>query len=302
MTDPTAGATGPSTPAERERDLWRLLEVYHSVVYFAQERTVHYPALGLKGGWMGYFATRSAALGRVPPEVVTACFYNFNHPMVARALPDAWLYTTPEKAYAARLRVIDDAMRRLLGGLDEPWLVEAADLAMELARVVDTAGRPLAAAHTALPVPEDPHLRLFWASAVLREYRGDGHTIALTAAGIDGCEAHVLMAALGLVPADQRVYRGWSEEDWDAATRRLAERGWVTDDGGITEAGGRVRRDVELVTERLAHPPFARLGEGPTSRLAALLTEPVARIVTSGEIVFPNGIGQPPVPELSTVR
>lgn len=288
---------------ETERTLWRLLEVYHAVVYFAPERTAHYPALGLKGGWMGYFATRSAALGRVPPEVVAACFYNFNLPMVARALPDAWLYTTPEKAYAARLRVVDDAMHRLLGDrLDAPWVAEAADLAVEAAHACPLPGRPLAAAHAALPVPEEPHLRLFWGSAVLREYRGEGHNIALAAAGVDGCEAHVILAALGLVPLDQRVYRGWSEEDWAAAVRRLEERGWLDADGTVTPTGAQARREVELVTERLAHPPMAALGADGRARLSALLTDPVARIVTSGAVAYPNGIGLSPAPELSTVR
>jgi hypothetical protein len=285
-----------------ERSLWRLLEIYHAMVYFAPERTVHYPALGLKGGWMAYFASRSAALGRVPPEVVTACFYNFNHPMVARALPDAWLYTTPEDVYAARLRVADDALHRLLGEqVSGAWIEEAADLAVAAARGVPTAGRPLAAAHTALPLPEAPHLRLFWASAVLREFRGDGHNVALAAAGIDGCEAHVVMAALGLVPADQRTYRGWSEDDWAAAVRRLTERGWLDATGGTTPAGAAARSEVELVTERLAHQPWEQLGEEATARLAVLLTAPGARIVTSGGVPYPNGIGVPPAPEMAPV-
>lgn len=69
--------------------LWRLIETYHAVVYFAPERKAVYDDAGFVVGWMPYFATRSAALGRVAPEVVTACFYFFKHSMVARALPDA---------------------------------------------------------------------------------------------------------------------------------------------------------------------------------------------------------------------
>ena len=90
--------------------IWRLLEIYHSVVYFATETTEEYRGLGLKGGWMGYFASRAGALGAVPAPVVTACFYNFKHQMVSRALPDAWKYTTPEQACQARLRVFDRAI------------------------------------------------------------------------------------------------------------------------------------------------------------------------------------------------
>jgi hypothetical protein len=39
---------------------------------------------------MGYFAARSAPLGMVPSEVVTAIFYNFAPERVAKALRAAW--------------------------------------------------------------------------------------------------------------------------------------------------------------------------------------------------------------------
>lgn len=282
--------------------LWRLLEVYHAVVYYAPERAVHYGALGLKGGWMGYFATRSAPLGRVPAEVVTALFYNFKHSKVARALPDAWTYTTPEQAAAARLRVVDDAMRRLLGEqvLASPQLARAADLAVQAARACPLPGRPLAAAYGAQPVPADAHLRLFWASAVLREYRGDGHVIALSEAGVDGCEAHVLMAALGLVPPEQRTHRGWTETDWAEATARLARRGWVTPDGRITELGVKRRAEIERTTDVLAAAPLLTVGAAVVTELVALLTPLVARIVTAGAVPYPNGMGVPAVAELAS--
>lgn len=282
--------------------LWRLLEVYHAVVYYAPERIVHYARLGLTGGWMGYFATRSAPLGRVPPEVVTALFYNFRHSMVARALPAAWTYTTPEQATAARLRVVDDAMRRLLGdqALASAGLARAADLAVRAARACPLPGRPLAAAYQAQPVPEPAHLRLFWATAVLREYRGDGHIIALAEAGVDGCAAHVLMSALGLVPPEQRTHRGWTETDWAEATARLARRGWVRPDGRITELGVRRRAEIERTTDALAAAPLLAIGAEAVAELVALMTPLVARIVTAGAVPYPNGMGVPAVAELAS--
>lgn len=283
--------------------LWRLLEAYHAVVYFAPERPAHYQALGLKGGWMGYFATRSAALGAVPPAVVTACFYNFKHTMVARALPDAWDYTTPAKACAARLAVFDEAIHRLLNGqVATPGIQEAAELAVDAVTGCDYAGRPLFAAHAALPIPEQPHLALFWASAALREFRGDGHVIALAAEGVDGCAANVLMAALGLVPADQRRYRGWTDDDWDAAVAQLVRRGWLTAAGRITPDGRCARSEIERVTDWLAQAPLRQLGEDASRRLVELLTPIASRIVTAGGVPYPNGMGIPPVPELSAAR
>jgi hypothetical protein len=249
---------------------------------------------------MGYFATRAAALGAAPAEVVTACFYNFAPTLVARALPDAWTYTTPERAVAARLDAFDAAITRLLGEhTGGPEIAEAAELTSRLVGLCDPAGRPLHAGHAALAVPTAPHLMLFWAAAALREFRGDGHNIALAAAGVDGCEAHVLMVALGLVPPDHRRYRGWTEQEWAAARGRLTERGWLDEAGAITEAGRAARERIERMTDRLAAPPLHHLGSSGCDRLSTLLTPLAARVVTNGGIPFPNGMGVPPVPELA---
>lgn len=70
------------TPLDARR-MWRLLEPIHAVVYFHPGAKAIYEAAGLKGGWMGYFASRAAAFGPVPAEVVTAAFYNF-HPQIDR--------------------------------------------------------------------------------------------------------------------------------------------------------------------------------------------------------------------------
>jgi hypothetical protein len=281
--------------------LWRLIETYHAVVYYAPERIPIYGALGLKGGWMGYFASRSAALGRTPPDVVAACFYNFHPAMVSRALPDAWRYTTPKAAVQARLRVFDEAARRLLGSaIDGDCIAEAADLATTAVKAGGRQGRPLFAAHAALDRPQAPHAALFWATGALREFRGEGHNAALLRAGVDGCAAHVLMAGLGLVPADQRSYRGWSDAAWSAAQDRLQQRGWLKQSGLLTTAGRAARAAIEQETDDLAQEPFAAIGVEGERRLRTLLAPVVERIVTEGGIPYPNGVGVPPVPELTS--
>ncbi|OOK74251.1 salK domain protein [Mycobacterium kansasii] len=60
------------------------------MTYFAPEARAALTNLGYRGFWMGYFAARSAPLGQVPPEVVSAVFYNFALARVAKALPAAW--------------------------------------------------------------------------------------------------------------------------------------------------------------------------------------------------------------------
>src|SRR5437773_9693676 len=97
------------------RRAWQLVEPLHGLTYFAPETRAATDALGLRGGWMSYFACRAAPMGAVSAAVVTAVFYNFNPAMVERAIPDAWGYATPAQLLDARLGAVDATMTRLLG-------------------------------------------------------------------------------------------------------------------------------------------------------------------------------------------
>jgi hypothetical protein len=152
----------------------------------------------------------------------------------------------------------------------------------------------LFAAHAALSWPELPHLALWHAATLYREFRGDGHVACLTVEGIDGCEAHVLAAAAGQLPGSfLRQYRGWSEEEWAAAVRRLRDRGWVEANGSLSEAGRAGREGRELRTDDLAMPPWRELGEEGCARLLELLDQPVRSVVEGGGVPFPNPVGLP---------
>jgi hypothetical protein len=275
------------------RDLWRTLEPYHAMVYFAPEAREALTAAGLKGYWMGYFASRSAALGAVPAEVVAATFYNFHPRMVARAIPDAWRLCPPERVLAARLGGADAALRRLLGErVASAELVEAAGLARAAAEGGDVAGRPLYAAHRALAWPEDPHLALWHAATLLREYRGDGHVAALLAEDLDGCEAHLTLVGTGRAPREVvQAARGWSDDEWEAAAGRLRRRGWLDEAGGLTERGRAGRQAVEERTDRLAARPWRELGTAGCARLRALAWPLSDAVVRAGGVPMPNPMG-----------
>jgi len=279
------------------RRMWPAFETYHAHVYFVPEAAEAYRTLGLKGGWMGYFASRSAALGPASPGLVTAVFFNFHPAMVARALPDAWALASPEDVLAARLRTADTALRRLIpqhvGSAEE---AEAAALAREAAEAPALAGRPLFGALRSQPWPDEPHLQLWHACTLLREHRGDGHVAALTAAGLDGCEAHVTLTAAGTVPRPTlQDNRKWSDEDWAAAEDRLRERGWLDAGGVLTDTGRAGRADVESRTDALAEEPWRALGPERTERLLELLT-PMARAINdAGGVPVPNPVGVPAV-------
>lgn len=273
-----------------------MLELVHGGVYFAPDARERFDAVGLRGFWMGYFASRAAALGAVGPEVVTASFYVFNPAMVARAIPDAWARSTPEAVLAARAELADATLRRALGDLaDGPEIAEAAAGAAALAANAPLAGRPLAAAHAALPQPAEPLTRLWWAATVLREHRGDGHVAVLLTAGIGPCQALVLAAATGAYGADGaallRQSRQWPDDAWAAASDHLVERGWLTPGGDLTDAGRAGHQAVEDTTDHLAAAAYTSASDDDLDRLAAALTPIATAIAAAKALPFPNPIG-----------
>jgi len=278
---------------ERARQLWQRFEVVHDVVYFSPHAAGAARALGLRGYWMGYFAFRAAPLGPVGPATVTAVFYGFHRSRVARALPDAWTYTTPQAAIAAREAAVDAALAELTGAdLPAGDLDEAAGLAWRAAQLADTAGRPLAAANQALPRSGTARVALWQATAVLREHRGDGHNAVLVSRGIGPAEAHLLKAGAGESDPDVlRTGRGFPDDEWDAARAGLRDRGLLDGDGRLTAAGQAEHEAIETATDRVARQPWDALGEDGATRLLALLHPLAAAVVGSGLLPQPNPVG-----------
>jgi hypothetical protein len=264
------------------RKMWRTLEPYHGLIYFAPEATVAYEALGVMGR-DGYFASRAAPMGAVPAEVVMATFYNFNPDLVRHAIPRAWEVTTPAALLDARLDAADAALRRAVGGaLDDPSVARAAELARAAADGCTAAGRPLYAGHADLPWPEAPHLVLWHAISLLREFRGDGHVACLVEAGLDGIEALVFHAASGDVPrAALQTSRGWDDAAWHAAVAGLADRGLVDADGAFTDAGAALRQRIEDQTDAAALGPWEALGEEGCDELRSLV-RPLSKAIVEG--------------------
>lgn len=262
------------------RSLHRVVEPTHAWIYFAPETQQAYADAGLKGQWMGYFASRAAPMGAVEASVVIAAFYSFAPGLVARAIPDAWRLSTPERVREARLVVAGQGMRRLLGDLAEgPEVKQAAELARTTVEAADCAGRPLAAAHQELPWPEDPVVALWHACAVLREHRGDGHLTTLLAAELDARESLLTVAAVKPEYRDF-VYnlRGWTAEELDASLEELRVRGLVDADGKATDSCVQLRRKIEDETDRLAMQPYRAIGEDAAGQLLAALTPLVEAI------------------------
>jgi hypothetical protein len=287
------------------RQAWLVGERVHALTYFAQPAFDAWAAAGIRGFWRGYFATRAAPFGPVGPAVVTATFFGFEPGMVARAVPSVWELAPPEAALQARLDGMDASLRAVLGedALAAPTVAATADALRAAVDACAPQGRALFAANAALPWPDPPHLAVWHGLTCLREHRGDGHNAALLAAGITGCEAHVLAGAAGgagrgvIQPA-----RGWSDEQWDAAVDALAGRGLIGRDGSITDAGRALHEQVEARTDELALTPWTALGEARTADVEAALRPWAAAIQDAGLIRQPNPMGLPPLPPTSSER
>src|SRR3954471_7939594 len=101
------------------RRLFDLTEPICLVNFFSEEPNESMAALGFANYWDGYFAGRSALLGRVPAEGAHAAFYSFGAGEAARHIPRVWYRTTPEAAHTAREQGCVAALRRILGDLVE---------------------------------------------------------------------------------------------------------------------------------------------------------------------------------------
>lgn len=251
----------------------RSIDSLHAFMYFVPEAEEEFTGIGLRPGRMGYFASRSAPMGPVAAGVTSATFYNFNPAIVARHIPRAWGLASIEDILAARVRIADRALRRMLGdeAAQAPAVIEAAELARAATDGLSPQGRPLYAGHAELEWPTEPHLVLWHAVTLLREYRGDGHTAVLLGAGLSGLDALITHTATGrgFTEAAAKATRGWSDAEWDAAVQSLVSRGLLAD-GELTEDGVRLRAQLELATDAAGAAPWLRLGADRTERLIEL--------------------------------
>ena len=229
-------------PSSLARRLHDRIEPLHAVTYFAPEARSALDALGYRGFWMGYFAARSAPLGTVTADVVTAAFYNFAPTRVAKALPAAWEVAPPAAALKAREESAVAALTRC--GVTEDEATVVAELLAKATENLEVGGRVLFAANQSLPWPKEPVARLWHAATLLREHRGDGHVAVLTAHGVSGRECNVLHAAAGKVPTTlDPIANAFVTFDWYRAPTGRAP---INVSGGPSAAGFYLDQDSNL--------------------------------------------------------
>ncbi|WP_251076649.1 SCO6745 family protein [Streptomyces benahoarensis] len=298
----TQGRPRPEAEAEASaaaRTLRHLTEPLHAVSYFDATCRGLGKAIGLKGFWMGYLAARTAPLGAVSAPPATELLGVFAPAMIARALPAAWDVVGPERVLDARARCAADALR----AADPAVEASVTKVASALRAMVDDApraARPLFAANQALCDRADPVEDLWQLATALREFRGDAHLSVLAEHELDGCESLVLAVACGLVPEESmRQDRGWTEEEWTAATARLRSRGLVDSQGAATTRGAAERTEIEQRTDDLAARLLRPLSTAQTDQLLRDLKPVTHRVLATKLLPFPNPIGLPPPPASS---
>ncbi|WP_433684792.1 SCO6745 family protein [Nocardia sp. CA-119907] len=275
---------------------FRALEPVHGMIYFTPHGPEVYRELGITDPRMMYFASRSAAFGPVPAEVTIGAFFNFNPAAVRAVLPAAWEIAAPGDILRARLKAVDRSLRQAWGDdVVGAEVREAADLARRAAeRACERLhGRPLFGAHAALPWPDEPHLVLWHAQSLLREFRGDGHVALLLTEGLSGIEALITHSATGeIAPEVLRMSRSWSEQEWAAGVQGLRERGWLTRDEIALSGHGAARRQaIENRTDDLAIYPYEAIGAAGCERLQSLAA-PLAIRVIEGDLGFPPALSE----------
>jgi Helix-turn-helix family len=231
---------------------------------------------------------------------VTAAFYNFHPAMVAKAVPGCWDTVAPLTLCRVRAIAAGEALSEACSVAARSDLVAALPLLRRCVAGCEVAGRMMAAANKALWPAISTALgtgglaEAWQACTTLREHRGDGHVAALVVHGIGGIEAHLLAAGTKGVPTEVlRDNRGWSAEDWDEATTRLASRGLLHSDGRVTDAGRTLHAALEERTDRLATPPYADLSHAAVADLYGALWACAREVAASGMLPFPNPMGLP---------
>ena len=262
------------------RALGGALEPVIGQVYFSPEAHANYEALGFDPSpgtnngvampeGVAYFTSRGSLMGQVRGTVVASAFAVFNPAAVAPAVELGWTRTDAVSICEARDRGALAQLERILGVPD--GLDHVADLLDRATVELSLAGRPLAAGVAALPDPDHAWGRLFRRGDLLREYRGDSHTIAWAHAGLDAVEIGLLTELFWGLP--MRTYtrtRAWSDADFDAAEDRLRSRGLLTDDGGFSDAGRALREEIEAATDRQCAPIIEALGDDLSTVLDVL--------------------------------
>jgi hypothetical protein len=152
-----------------------------------------------------YFLGRGGVLGDVEPEVVASAFGYFNPTLVTEMWNDGRAVMSPRDAARAHWTCAADLGRARLSAV--PGLADFCQAAEAVTDAADSVGLTLFAAFHAEPLVDDLPGRAMQMVALLREFRGSAHLLAVRVSGLDARTAHFIRR-----PNDTGMF-GWGAED-----------------------------------------------------------------------------------------
>ena len=212
--------------------------------YFAPATLAVGKELGLDG-FRWYFIGRGGVLGDVEFPVVTAAFGFWSPALVDKMWSTSKAKVAPRAAGSRYHECAADFGRLKFSSVAGLDAFNAA--AEKVIAAADRDGLPLFAAIAAEPLVDDAPGRAMQLMAVLREFRGSAHLVAVLASGLRARHAHFIKR-----PTDVKTF-GYDE----------AEVAPPTDDMVAAMA------KAEALTDALVRPAFAVLTADEAAALAA---------------------------------
>jgi len=201
-----------------------------------------------------YVLGRGGVLGDTSAAVVRSAFGYFNPSLIEKLWDTGRERLAVAEAadlYWEACAAFGRAKFAELDGLDS--FVAALEKVNDAA---DPAGLALYAGIKQMPLVDDAPGRAMQLIAMLREFRGSAHLVAIRAVGLDDTHAHFIKRP------DMVKGFGWAEED--AAV--------------VTDEDKRLLAEAEKVTDVIVTPAFARLDEAEAQALLDGLTAAEAAV------------------------
>lgn len=210
--------------------------------YFAPATLARGAELGLDP-LQTYVLGRGGVLGDVEAGVVSAAFGYFNPAFLGATWDAARAACAPRVAGRAFMESCAvHGREKLVAVTGLEAFVAAAGKVNDAA---DADGLALYAGVRAEPLADDLAGRAMQLVAVLREFRGSAHLVALRAVGLDSKTAHFAKR-----PDDVRMF-GWTDADAPE----------------VTDETHRLLAEAEAVTDRIVGPAFAALDDAEAAAL-----------------------------------
>ena len=204
--------------------------------YFIPETLGVGKAMGL-GGMEFYVQGRAGQMGNTEPEAVAAAFGYFKPALLKSVLDAANAKSEPRVTGAAFMNACATLSRAKLSGIAN---LEAFVAVLEKVNdAADGDGLALYAAVNSEKLADDAAGRALQLIAILREYRGSAHLVALRAAGVDSKTAHYMKRP------DMWKQFGYTEEEAPV----------------ITDAIKAARDEAERITDLIVEPAYAVLSD-----------------------------------------